>query len=527
MKHYRFRNIKDSKFKKPKFIMLVPLVLYSLVWLYMAYSTKQYIVQTIDYNNKNQKTFSVNYGDINMGGFPFAIKTEINDLKVSVDSSEMAGLIASTIEKPGNKFPPLKHKQVYSTVNEAVILNASLLQKEYTITIPKEIVLKHYFENQKPLNLVYKFKSSPSVLINENQAKNNSTAQRFLWLAKVADINLSLPSYQLRMLDGDNLMTQSQGLNLSVHAGGKRDDIGWNIKYQDLGTRYTDEIANLLDPLMQTAYFQQLAHTMPMQYEELGYAKKYTDAGEHKMNVNVLARLQSEGNDDLQIDLDLIRLDQSDDYGSLNGAGKMQLLFNPHTHEIKMDNQGYFAVSLEESWHKKWLSSIDRAFKNINVNKDIAALKDKLKMFLPRVHNYKYATLRYKFNYSGAGPFDSANMALDSLKVQTNEFAVTAQKSADLPLNFIIKIYNHPKILQIGKEYLQELIRAPGDAATYNQDSRELNDLALFLGEIRHKDSLCKRNWNGQLKLIKGQWYLGDYRLSAIQSIILSIALKG
>lgn len=545
MKHYRFRGGKSPNAKYPlkhikTIVALLSIGLYSITWLYIAYSTKQSIMEAIDYNNKNRPSISINYSDINMSGYPLAIRAEVNDMKFTIDSSEAAAFIASTIEHPDDPFPKLVHRQVYSTLEKPIVLSKSIFEKNLKITMPKEIVAKHSFEDQTSLNLIYKFNTSPQIVISKMNLDNKRglLSQKLKWLSEIQDFTLSIPTYQLRELDGDSLMSESQGINFSIHSDATAPEIGYNVNYVDLGTRYTDEVANLIEPLMQTVYFQHLARTMPMQYEELGYVKKYTEAGEHKINIDATLQLQTEDYDnsgDIKIIAHLNRLDQTDDYGSLNGSAAVQALLNTNTHKLKFDNHGYFAVSLKEAWHNKWLSSIDRAFRNISSNQQVVVLQEKLKMFLPNMHNYQYVTLGYKFSYDGDTSLNSkAKLALDHFKVQTDQFAIAAKKGSDfgddlrrLPLNFMIKLHNYPKVLHIAMDYLHGLIHTPGQNNKHNSAEKTIDDFASFLNEVKHKDSLCKANWHGQLKLVKEEWYLGNYRLSAIQSIVLAIMLKG
>ena len=69
------------------------------------------------------------------------------------------------------------------------------------------------------------------------------------------------------------------------------------------------------------------------------------------------------------MELSLKELDQSDEYGSLNGYGYIKAKINKHTNQLTLENNGYFSTTLKEIWHNRWINTIDRAFQQINKGK--------------------------------------------------------------------------------------------------------------------------------------------------------------
>lgn len=511
-------------------ILLLSFVIYTIIWLSCAHNMKRHLIYSIAYNNETRPSVSVSYGDISMKGYPFTLDAEIKDVKLTINSAEPAKFIASIVKNNHHQFPSLTHKQVYSTLEQPLIVSKNIFAQNYNITFPKSIVTTHYFKDDESLNLIYRFTSPPYIKINKDASSFPSKiiSQKLQWLYEIHDFSAVIPSYQLRELNGDALMSESQGISLSLHADNNTSDgIAYNIKYMDLGTRYTQSIENLLTPLMQTDYFQYLSHSMPMPYEELSHVNKYIKAGEHKLNMNAKIAMylaNYDQDDKAQIDIDLIRLEQLDDYGSLNATGS--ITGKLHHDKLNLSNQGYLAISLKESWHNKWLNNIDRAFRNISGYD--TSIRDKLKILLPNIHDYQYVIMDYGLKYDGDLSLDFKSIALDHLSVQTDEFAISAkrQDTDESSPQFLVQMRNYPKLIQVGASCLQSLLNTSDQPSHNLANKRIINEFSTFLQDVQHKHGICRVNWNGYLKRTKEEWYLSNYRLSTIQSIILAIALK-
>jgi hypothetical protein len=521
MKHYRFKNSKSYTFKqKLSTIALSVFLAYLLAWIYLGYTSKETLANTI--NNLDKNYISMYYTDITLSGFPFSIKLSINNPKITIDPSYHAEMIGSLIEKEDSPFPKLSYKQVYSSIEKPIIITKNFTRNSYKVILPNEIISKHYFETHNPINLICKLSRYPEILV-----KTSSERKKATFLPNIEQININIPSYTLRKLEGDNTIIISNGIDLYIKSS--KDNV-YDINYTNKGIRYTHEISDIIDELSQTKYMKHFSIISPMQYEDMFHTKKYVDSGEGKTNIEANLSFFKGINQETLVELWLKELDQSDEYGSLNGYGYIKAKINKHTNQLTLENNGYFSTTLKEIWHNRWINTIDRAFQQINKGKNLDSYRDKLKVLLPNLHHYKYGILSYKLKYDGPllNP-EKSYVSLDDLRVQTDKFIIDVRRGGNfseeldkLPMNFIIKINNSNTVMNIGLDYLHDLI----DTKVHNKSDfnhKVLSNFRSFLNEVKHKDTVCKNNWNGQLKLLKGEWYLENYRLSTIQSIVLSI----
>lgn len=521
MKHYRFKNSKPYTLKQ-KFvsIFLSLFFTYLFAWVYFGYNSKEKLAKAI--NNLDKNYISVYYTDITMSGFPFSIKLSINNPKVTIDPSYTAEMIGSLLEKEDTPFPKLAYKQVYSSIEEPITIINPFIGNLYQITIPASIISKHYFENQPNVNLIYKISRNPLISF-----KSSNETRKAMFLPNISKIDITIPSYTLKKLEGGNVLSTSKGLDISITSN--KHNL-YDIKYLNKGVRYTQEISDIIKPFAQTKYMKHLSTISPMQYEDMVHVKKYINSGESTMNWEGSLFFTQGANEENSIELSLKRIEHFDEYGSISGSGYVKAKIDKHSNKLILDNNGYFSTSLKEIWHNRWIDTIDRAFQTIKKTKNLDTFRDKLKILLPNLHNYKYGLLSYKLKYDGplSSP-DKSFISLEDLRVQTDKFIIDVKRGGDfsetldkLPTNFIIKINNSNTVLNIGLDYLHDLI----DTKVHNKSDfnhNVLRNFRSFLNEVKHKDTVCKNNWNGQLKLVKGEWYLENYRLSTIQSIVLSI----
>lgn len=521
MKHYRFKNSKPYTLKQKSLTIFLSLFFtYLFAWVYFGYNAKEKLAKAI--NNLDKNYISVYYTDITLSGFPFSIKLSINSPKVTIDPSYTAEMIGSLLEKEDSPFPKLAYKQVYSSIEEPVTITTPFIGNLYQITIPASIVSKHYFENQPPVNLIYRISQNPIASF-----KLSNETRKPIFLPNLRKLDITIPSYTLRKLEGGNILATSKGLDIAITSNKHN---SYDIKYANKGVRYTQEISDIIELFAQTKYMKHLSIISPMQYEDMVHVKKYIDSGESTMNSEATLFFTQGANEERSLELSLKRIEQYDEYGSISGSGYVKAKIDKHSNKLILDSNGYFSTSLKEIWHNRWINTIDRAFQKINKSKNLDAFRDKLKVLLPNLHNYKYGLLSYKLKYDGplSNP-DRSFISLEDLRVQTDKFIIDVKRGGDfsedlykLPMNFIIKINNSNTVLNIGLDYLHDLI----DTKVHNKSDfnhKVLRNFRSFLNEVKHKDTVCKNNWNGQLKLVKGEWYLENYRLSTIQSIVLSI----
>jgi hypothetical protein len=175
-----------------------------------------------------------------------------------------------------------------------------------------------------------------------------------------------LPSNEVRELNGEKLISSSKGLDLFFKREMTRDNfIKYNIIYDDIGSRYTESFGNLLNPLMQTLYFKHLGNVMPIYYENINYLRKYIESGDNKLSLNLNTELDLANLNlgEIKVETNLSEFRQEDDYGVLNGKLNIKALINKKNNSVKLNNSGYFALSVNQSWYERWLNNIDYAIR--------------------------------------------------------------------------------------------------------------------------------------------------------------------
>jgi hypothetical protein len=544
MKHYRFKNARAINWiKKIRRLVILMFVIYSLYWVFIAYHLKQQLLQLIADTNSTGNNIQIRFNEIDVTGYPLKHEIELTGAVLSLDMAEGAKFSASWVESLEDPFPKLAYRQEYMAIDGPLKIRHNTLRNEYRFELPSNIVLRHYFNKQDPIDTAYKFEDNPKIKIGLHMADKISEVlpKEIKWLSEVKFLSLHLPSNEVRELNGEKLISSSKGLDLFFKREMTRDNfIKYNIIYDDIGSRYTESFGNLLNPLMQTLYFKHLGNVMPIYYENINYLRKYIESGDNKLSLNLNTELDLANLNlgEIKVETNLSEFRQEDDYGVLNGKLNIKALINKKNNSVKLNNSGYFALSVNQSWYERWLNNIDFAMRNVSYAAPVSHYKDKLMLFFPKLHKYKYAALSYSYNYENNVRSKKAELmnqySLDHLRFQTNEFSFSIDKGDDfdsdlskLPLNYNIKIREYQSVVYMFSNYLSLLLDDEHVNSHRNKISATNNEQVIdFINKLQYKYGLCKRDWNGRLKLVKGDWYLGDYLLSSIKSIILNLMVE-